>query len=113
MFGVDVDAVAGWLGSYGGDDSPSLELDRPVDWVAFGVWLTMLLHRHGERVLRVKGIVDAEDFGPVFINSVQHVISPPEHAREIHGGGPARLVFILRELSPAAVARSFHAFQAA
>ena len=23
MFGVDVDAVAGWLGSYGGDDSPS------------------------------------------------------------------------------------------
>jgi G3E family GTPase len=113
VFGVDVDAVAGWLGSYGGDDSPSLELDRPVDWVAFGVWLTMLLHRHGERVLRVKGIVDAEDFGPVFINSVQHVISPPEHAREIHGGVPARLILILRELSPAAVARSFHAFQAA
>jgi G3E family GTPase len=96
-----------------GIQSLSLELDRPVDWVALGVWLTMLLHRHGERVLRVKGIVDAEDFGPVFINSVQHVISPPEHARDIPGTVPARLVFILRELSPAAVARSFHAFQAA
>ncbi|MHB8687300.1 MAG: CobW family GTP-binding protein [Candidatus Dormibacteria bacterium] len=96
-----------------GIQSLSLELDRPVDWVAFGVWLTMLLHRHGERVLRVKGIVDAEDFGPVFINSVQHVISPPEHTRSVHDGDPPRLVFILRDLSPEAVARSFHAFQAA
>jgi len=93
--------------------SLSLEVDRPVDWVAFGVWLTLLLHRHGERVLRVKGIVDAEDFGPVFINSVQHVISPPEHARSVHDGDLPRLVFILRDLSPEAVARSFHAFQAA
>ena len=23
VFGVDIDAVAGWIGSYGGDDSPS------------------------------------------------------------------------------------------
>jgi hypothetical protein len=23
-FGVDVDAVAGWLGSYGGEDSPDM-----------------------------------------------------------------------------------------
>jgi hypothetical protein len=26
-FGVDVDAVAGWLGSYGGEDSP-LDISR-------------------------------------------------------------------------------------
>jgi G3E family GTPase len=96
-----------------GIQSLSLELDGPVDWVAFGVWLTMLLYRHGERVLRVKGIVDAEGFGPVFINSVQHVISPPQHGGDRHPGGPARLVFILRDLSPAAVAGSFRSFQAA
>jgi G3E family GTPase len=96
-----------------GIQSLSLELDQPVDWVAFGVWLTMLLHRHGERVLRVKGIVDAEGFGPVFINSVQHVISPPEHAGDGHPRRPARLVFILRNLSPVAVADSFRSFQAA
>lgn len=96
-----------------GIQSLSLELDRPIDWVAFGVWLTMLLHRHGERVLRVKGIVGADDFGAVFINSVQHVISPPEHARSDHDGDPPRLVFILRDLSPEAVARSFYAFQSA
>ena len=29
-FGVDVDAVAGWLGSYGGEDSPVRHLPRPV-----------------------------------------------------------------------------------
>ena len=29
-YGVDVDAVAGWLGSYGGEDSPRRHLARPV-----------------------------------------------------------------------------------
>ncbi|MDE1994988.1 MAG: GTP-binding protein, partial [Rhizobiaceae bacterium] len=33
--------------------SVSLSIDRPVDWTAFGLWLTMLLNRHGDRVLRV------------------------------------------------------------
>jgi hypothetical protein len=28
-FGVDVDAVAGWLGSYGGEDSPSAKNMTP------------------------------------------------------------------------------------
>jgi peptidoglycan-N-acetylglucosamine deacetylase len=28
-FGVDIDAVAGWLGSYGGEDSPS-DIQRGV-----------------------------------------------------------------------------------
>src|SRR2546422_6769574 len=32
-------------------------VDLPLDWTAFGVWLTMLLHAHGENVLRVKGIL--------------------------------------------------------
>jgi len=29
-FGVDVDAVAGWLGSYGGEDSPDDNFARAV-----------------------------------------------------------------------------------
>src|SRR3954454_22252589 len=29
VFGVDIDAVAGWLGSYGGEDSPS-DIQRGV-----------------------------------------------------------------------------------
>ncbi len=29
-------------------------VEEPIDWTAFGVWLTMLLNRHGDKVLRVK-----------------------------------------------------------
>ena len=57
-----------------------LTFERPLDWTVFGIWLTMLLHAHGERVLRVKGILNV--FGlatPVVIHGVQHVIHPPAH----------------------------------
>ena len=30
--------------------------NQPINWVAFGVWLNLLLKKHGENVLRVKGI---------------------------------------------------------
>jgi G3E family GTPase len=97
----------------GGVASLTLEPNAPVDWMAFGVWLSMLLHRHGERVLRVKGVVEAEEFGPVLVNAVQHVISPPEHLTEVRDRGLTRLVLILRDLSPALVERSFRVFQEA
>ena len=32
--------------------------DRPLDWTAFGVWASMLLHRHGADVLRLKGMLN-------------------------------------------------------
>src|SRR4029077_5404547 len=43
-----------------GDSIHAFELafDGELDWTMFGVWLTMLLNRHGERVLRVKGILN-------------------------------------------------------
>ena len=46
--------------------------------LALGLWLSLLLHRHGERVLRVKGLlaVDGADT-PVVIHGVQHVLHPP------------------------------------
>ncbi len=97
----------------GGVASLTLEPNEPVDWMAFGVWLSMLLHRHGERVLRVKGVVEAEEFGPVLVNAVQHVIAPPEHLTEVRDRRLARLVLILRDLSPALVERSFWVFQEA
>ena len=35
-----------------------LTVEEPIDWTAFGVWLTMLINRHGDKVLRVKGILN-------------------------------------------------------
>ena len=39
----------------------ALRFDEPVDWTRFGIWLTMLLHRHGDALLRVKGILNVAD----------------------------------------------------
>ena len=52
--------------------SMSIKFYDPLDWTAFGLWMSMLLYRHGEKMLRIKGIVDVGDQGPIVINGVQH-----------------------------------------
>ena len=81
-----------------------------ADWVRFGVWLTMFLGRHGEDVLRIKGVVRAKDIGSVAINTVQHVVHTPEHLEQATSAG-TELVLIVRGLEPERVARSYAAFQ--
>jgi G3E family GTPase len=51
----------------------ALTIDEPIDWARFGVWLTMLLNRHGEALLRVKGILNVADaVTPVAVHAVRH-----------------------------------------
>ena len=78
-----------------------LVFDEPIDWAAFSVWLTMLLHGHGEDVLRVKGIVNVPGLsGPVVINGVQHIIHPPIHLeRWPDDDRRSRIVFITRDMT--------------
>ncbi|MBN8953513.1 MULTISPECIES: GTP-binding protein [unclassified Rhizobium] len=92
--------------------SISLSIDRPVDWTAFGLWLTMLLNRHGERVLRVKGILNLSgEERPVAIHGVQHLVHTPVHMdRWPSEDRTSRLVFILDGLDGALLKRSFEAF---
>ncbi|NEI66380.1 CobW family GTP-binding protein [Rhizobium leguminosarum] len=83
-----------------------------IDWTAFGIWLTMLLNRHGDRILRVKGIlnIEGEDF-PVAIHGVQHLVHTPVHMQSWSGGDRrSRIVFIVDGIEPAAIERSFDAF---
>ncbi|SFA96065.1 GTPase, G3E family [Poseidonocella pacifica] len=90
----------------------SMTIDRPVDWTRFGVWLTLLLHRHGEKIFRVKGILALEgEARPVAIHGVQHLVHAPVHM-EHWPPGPhvSRLVFILEGIDPALIRRSFAAF---
>ena len=86
--------------------------DRPVDWVTLGIWLTMLLHAHGERVMRVKGLLDVAGAAhPVFINGVQHVMHQPLHLDAWPDDDRrSRLVFIVRDLSRDLIERSARAF---
>ena len=89
-----------------------LTFDRPLDWTAFGLWLTMLLHAHGGKVLRVKGMLNVVDVStPIVIHGLQHIVHPPAHL----DGWPStdrrsRIVFIVRDLEPAAIERSLLAF---
>jgi len=86
-----------------------LSTDEPLDWQAFSVWLSLLLHRHGANVLRVKGVLDVRGTGPVAVHGVQHVVHRPEH---LTGSVPpgTRLVVVVRDLDPALLERSFRAF---
>lgn len=119
-----LDGEAGELGrgtphghGHGTDDGISsfcLIFDEPLDWTAFGIWLTMLLNRRGEDVLRVKGMLNVVDAAtPVLINGVQHIVHPPVHL----GAWPdadrrSRIVFIGRDLPRAHLEASLAAFNA-
>jgi G3E family GTPase len=89
----------------------TLELTTPdpLDWQAFAVWLSLLLHRHGPDVLRVKGVLDVRGAGPVALNAVQHVVHRPEHLTQAMPPG-TRLVLIVRDLDTELLERSFRAF---
>jgi G3E family GTPase len=88
-----------------------LATEEPLDWQAFAIWLSLLLHRHGPAVLRVKGVLDVRGAGPVALNGVQHVVHRPEH---LNGPVPpgSRLVLIAHDLDPELLQRSFDAFLA-
>ncbi len=92
----------------------ALAFEGALDWTMFGVWLTMLLNRHGAWVLRVKGILNvAGSATPVAVHGVQHLVHPPVHM----AGWPdadrrSHLVFIVDGLDRTAIERSLRAFLA-
>lgn len=86
-------------------------LDEPLDWTAFGVWLTMLLQARGQDVLRVKGLLDVGGAGPLLVNGVQHVVYPPAHLEAWPDDDRrSRLVFIARGVQPRQVEDSLKTF---
>ena len=90
----------------------TLTAEAPLDWAPFGLWLSMLLNRHGSRVLRLKGLLHLKGVDrPVVVQGVQHLVHKPEHLDAWPDGRPeTRLVVIGRDLDPEAVRRSFAAF---
>src|SRR6516225_4481045 len=86
--------------------------DKPLDWTAFGVWASMLLHRHGADILRLKGLLNVAGVPtPVLINGVQHIVHPPSHLDEWPDSDRrSRLVFIVRGLARARIERSLAVF---
>jgi G3E family GTPase len=102
------------LGAFHSSDisSFSLRIEEKIDWAAFGVWLTALLHRHSDKVLRVKGLLNVSDaLGPVVLNGVHHVIYPPVHLEDWPDSDRAsRLVFVVQGIKPAVLSHSLRRF---
>lgn len=89
------------------------ESEHDHDVRAVALWLTMLLEAHGESLLRIKGVLDVGERGPLLLNAVQHVVYPPVHldswADDDHR---SRIVVIGRNLDGSQLARSLRAFNA-
>ncbi|MCZ6605189.1 MAG: GTP-binding protein [Alphaproteobacteria bacterium] len=106
VHGVDRSRHAGDIHTF------CLTEERPLDWTAFGIWLSMLVHAHGEKMLRVKGLINVAGLAtPVVINGVQHVIHPPAHLDHWPSDDMrSRVIFVVQGLDPDLLQRSLAAF---
>ena len=81
---------------------------EPIDWSPFVVWLSLLVHRHGRNVLRIKGLLDVPGAkGPISLNAVQHFVHQPVHLDAWPDDDhTSRLVFIVQGLEETAIRSS-------
>ena len=91
-------------------------LEKPLHWQGIGVWLEMLIATQGDKLLRIKGILNLEGQDrPVAIHGVQHLMHPPALLSAWPEGDPrtSRLVFITRDLPRSVIEDGLLAFEAA
>jgi G3E family GTPase len=85
-------------------------LPEGLDWSAFAVWLSALLHARGDDLVRVKGVIRTPA-GRFLLQTVRKVVQSPEILPE---QGDARqdnsIVFIGRGYRPEDLGRSMHRF---
>ncbi|ALS58451.1 CobW family GTP-binding protein [Pandoraea norimbergensis] len=90
----------------------STALDASLDWATFSVWLTALLNRHGDRILRFKSVLSIRSTpGQLVVQGVRHRVYPPSHLPRIEGeSSTSRLVFITDGLDKSRILESLHRF---
>ncbi|MGL2914281.1 CobW family GTP-binding protein [Helicobacter pylori] len=92
-----------------GFETLSVSFEGAMEWSAFGIWLSLLLHQYGTQILRIKGIIDIGSDLLVSINGVMHVIYPPKHILKDQNG--SNLVFIMRHLEREKILNSLKGFK--
>ncbi len=92
-----------------GFETLSINFEGAMEWSAFGIWLSLLLHQYGTQILRIKGIIDIGSGFLVGINGVMHVIYPPKHILKDQNG--SNLVFIMRHLEREKILNSLKGFK--
>ncbi|GHR32310.1 hypothetical protein VN1258_01380 [Helicobacter pylori] len=92
-----------------GFETLSINFEGAMEWGAFGIWLSLLLHKYGTQILRIKGIIDTGSGFLVSINGVMHIIYPPKHILKDQNG--SNLVFIMRHLEREKILNSLEGFK--
>jgi G3E family GTPase len=108
--------VAEWSGPHGSNiSSLAVRITEAIDWSAFAVWLTALLHRYGQKILRIKGLLNvAGTLDPVVLHGIQHLIYPPVCLDEWPDNNrDTRLIFIVDGIDTTALENSLTVFLAA
>lgn len=93
-----------------GFETLSISFMGTIEWSAFGIWLSLLLHKYGTQILRVKGILDVGENFLVSINGAMHIIHPPTHIKKDANRG-SNLVFITRNLPKEKILDSLKGFE--
>jgi G3E family GTPase len=91
----------------------ALKHDTPIPLSSFDMFLDLLRSVHGEKLLRMKGIVQLEDDPerPLVIHGVQQIFHPPVRlAGWADGVRETRLVMIVKDLPESYVRQLFDAF---
>jgi G3E family GTPase len=93
-----------------------LTFEQALNWNGFGMFLEMLIATQGERLLRIKGLLNlvGQD-RPLVIHGVQHVFHEPVLLPAWPAGDDrhSRLVFITRDLDRAVIEQGIRAFEQA
>jgi len=87
----------------------ALTAEAPLGWRRLEAWLRDLRIRHGERILRIKGMANvAEAKGPLVLHGVHHVLHPPtERADWPDADHSTRLVVITQGLDAELIAHDW------
>lgn len=98
------------------DDSRSpilptqVRVDPAIDWSAFTLWLSALLHARGDDLVRVKGVIRTPA-GRLLLQTVRKVVQSPEILPDQpQQDQDNRIVFIGRGYRPEDLEKSLHRF---
>lgn len=92
-----------------GVQSVVLRVGSPSSWPRFAIWLSSLIFRHGDRILRMKGVLhDRSRDTWIAVHGVRRLLHPPEHLNLPPASmRDACLLFILDGLDPALIEKSY------
>lgn len=86
-----------------------IDIDPSIDWAAFSVWLSALLHARGKDIVRVKGVLNSPA-GHLLLQAVRNSVQSPEILPKSASNHNNSIVFIGRGFTAEALRSSLHHF---